>query len=217
MKTDAQILQDVIAELQWEPSVQAAQIGVEVNKGVVTLAGHVDSFSQKWHAERAAQRVAGVRALVVGLEVRLTGLSERTDADIAQAAQNVLQWTSLVPADAIKVMVEHGWVTLTGDVDWQFQRQAATDGVRHLMGVTGVSNQIKIKAARVVSSVKSDIEAALQRSSIADASNIDVALDGSVVTLSGTIQRWDERDTAIYSAWGTPGVYNVIDEMTLEA
>jgi osmotically-inducible protein OsmY len=114
-------------------------------------------------------------------------------------------------------MVEHGWVTLTGDVDWQFQRQAATDGVRHLMGVTGVSNQIKIKAARVVSSVKSDIEAALQRSSIADASNIDVALDGSVVTLSGTIQRWDERDTAIYSAWGTPGVYNVIDEMTLEA
>jgi osmotically-inducible protein OsmY len=217
MKTDAQILQDVIAELQWEPSVQAAQIGVEVNKGVVTLAGHVDSFSQKWHAERAAQRVAGVRALVVGLEVRLTGLSERTDADIAQAAENVLQWTSLVPADAIKVMVEHGWVTLTGDVDWQFQRQAATDGVRHLMGVTGVSNQIKIKAARVVSSVKSDIEAALQRSSIADASNIDVALDGSVVTLSGTIQRWDERDTAIYSAWGTPGVYNVIDEMTLEA
>ena len=215
MKTDTQIRQDVIAELQWEPSVQAAEIGVEVKDGVVTLAGYVDTFSQKWHAERAAQRVVGVRALVVGLAVRLTGLTERTDGDIAQAAGNVLEWTSLVPADAIKVMVERGWVTLTGEVDWQFQRQAATDGVRHLMGVTGVSNQINIKPAAITGSIKSDIEEALRRSSIADASNIYVALDGSVVTLSGTIQRWDERDTAIYSAWGTPGVYNVIDEMTL--
>ena len=142
MKTDSQLQQDVSAELKWEPSVHAARIGVEVKDGVVTLAGQVDSYSEKWNAERAAQRVAGVKAMTTELKVHLTGLSKRTDADIAEAVENVLEWTSSLPAGAIKVMDEGGWVTLSGDVHWQYQRQAATDSVRNLMGVTGVSDQI---------------------------------------------------------------------------
>lgn len=218
MKTDSQLQQDVSAELKWEPSVHAARIGVEVKDGVVTLAGQVDSYSEKWNAERAAQRVAGVKAMTTELKVHLTGLSKRTDADVAEAVENVLEWTSSLPAGAIKVMVEGGWVTLSGDVDWQYQRQAATDSVRYLMGVTGVSDQISIKPSLPVvtaTAVKSDIEAALKRTSIADAKKISVAVHGSDVTLSGTVHSWDERDTATNSAWGTPGVRNVVDMMTL--
>jgi len=215
MKTDSQLQQDISAELKWEPSIHAARIGVEVKDGVVTLAGQVDSYSEKWNAERAAQRVAGVKAMTTELKVHLTGLSKRTDADVAEAVENVLEWTSSLPAGAIKVMVEGGWVTLSGDVDWQYQRQAATDSVRYLMGVTGVSDQISIKPSVTATAVKSDIEAALKRTSIADAKKISVAVNGSDVTLSGTVHSWDERDTATNSAWGTPGVRNVVDRMTL--
>ena len=215
MKTDSQLQQDVSAELEWEPSVHAARIGVEVKDGVVTLAGQVDSYAEKWNAERAAQRVAGVKAMTTELKVHITGLSKRTDADIAEAAENVLEWTSSLPAGAIKVMVEGGWVTLSGDVDWQYQRQAAKDSVRYLMGVTGVGDQISIKPSVTATAVKADIEAALKRTSIADAKRITVAVHGSDVTLSGTVHSWDERDTATNSAWGTPGVRNVVDKMTL--
>jgi osmotically-inducible protein OsmY len=215
MKTDSQLQQDVSAELRWEPSVHAARIGVEVKDGVVTLAGQVDSYSEKWNAERAAQRVAGVKAMTTELKVHLTSLSKRTDADVAQAVENVLEWTSSLPAGAIKVMVEGGRVTLFGDVDWQYQRQAATDSVRTLMGVTGVSDQIGIKPSATATGVKSEIEAALKRTSISDAMNIAVAVHGSEVTLSGTVHSWDERYTAANSAWGTPGVRNVVDLMTL--
>jgi osmotically-inducible protein OsmY len=215
MKTDSQLQQDVSAELKWEPSVQAARIGVEVKDGVVTLAGQVDSYAEKWNAERAAQRVAGVKATTTELKVHLTGLSKRTDGDIAEAVENVLEWTSSLPAGAIKVMVEGGWVTLSGDVDWQYQRQAATDSVRYLMGVTGVSDQIGIKPSVQATAVKSDIEAALKRTAIADAKQISVAVQGSDVTLTGTVNSWDERYTATNSAWGTPGVRNVVDKMTL--
>ena len=215
MKTDDQLQQDVSAELKWEPSIHAARIGVEVKDGIVTLAGEVDSYAEKWSAERAAQRVAGVKAMTTELKVHLTGLSKRTDADIAEAVENVLEWTSSLPAGAVKVMVEGGWVTLSGDVDWQYQRQAATDSVRYLLGVTGVSDQIGIKPSVTATAVKSDIEAALKRTSIADAKQISVAVHGSDVTLSGTVHSWDERNTATNSAWGTPGVRNVVDMMTL--
>ena len=215
MKTDSQLQQDVSAELMWDPSVHAARIGVEVKNGVVTLAGQVDSYAEKWNAERAAQRVAGVKAMATELKVHLTSLSQRTDADIAEAAENVLEWTSSLPAGAVQVMVEGGWVTLSGDVDWQYQRQAATDSVRYLMGVTGVSDQIGIKPSLTATAVKSDIEAALKRTAIADANEISVAVQGSDVTLSGTVYSWNERNTATNSAWGTPGVRNVVDRMTL--
>ena len=215
MKTDSQLQQDVSAQLKWEPSVHAERIGVEVKNGIVTLAGQVDSYAEKWNAERAAQRVVGVKAMATELKVHLKGLSQRTDADIAGAVENVLEWTSALPAGAIKVMVEGGWVTLTGNVDWQFQREAAKDSVRYLLGVVGVSDQIAIKPSVSATAVKSDIEAALKRTAVADAKQIHVEVLGNEVTLTGSVHNWAERETATNSAWGTPGVRNVHDKMTL--
>jgi osmotically-inducible protein OsmY len=215
MKTDAQVQQDVIAELKWEPSVNAEQIGVEVKDGVVTLAGQVGSFAEKWDAERAAQRVSGVRALAVEMDVALPGSSRRADADIARSVENVLQWTTYLPQDRVKVMVEAGWVTLSGELDWDYQRQAAVGAVRYLMGVTGVSDQIRIKAKVSSSVVKADIEAALKRRASSDAHGISVEVRGADVTLTGRVHSWSERDMARSSAWSTPGVRHVVDNLTV--
>ncbi len=215
MKTDAQLQQAVIAQLSWEPAIHATHIGVEVRDGVVTLAGEVASYSEKWHAERAVQRVSGVKALAIELKVKLAGAARRTDADIGQSARNVLDWTSAVESDAVKVQVEEGWVTLSGEVDWQYQKQAALDAVRGLMGVTGVSNEIGIRHKPMASIVKADIDAAIRRSAALDSSEIQVAVRGTDVTLTGLVHSWSERDLATDSAWSSPGVRNVIDEMTM--
>ena len=215
MKTDTQVQQDVIAELKWEPSINAAQIGVEVKDGIVTLHGHVSSYAEKWGAERAAQRVSGVKALELEVDVKLSGSGKRTDPDIAGSAENVLQWTSSLPKDGVKVMVQSGWVTLSGDVDWEYQRQAAAKAVRYLMGVRGVTNQIVIKPKVSLNAVKSDIEAALKRRATADAQKISVDVRGADVTLTGTVHSSSERGLANHAAWGTPGVRNVVDNMTI--
>jgi len=204
-----------MAELKWEPAVHAAQIGVEVEGGIVTLAGEVSSYAEKWNAERAAQRVSGVKGLAVEIKIRLTEFSKRTDADIARSAQNILSWTSSVPTDAVKVLVEGGWMTLSGDVEWQYQRQDAADSVRHLPGVTGLSNQIAIQPAVSACVVQSDIEAALKRRAAVDAKEITVQVNGADVTLTGTVHSWAERDLAQCSAWGSAGVRHVIDKMNL--
>lgn len=213
MKTDTQLKQDVNAELSWEPSVSAAQIGVEVKDGVVTLAGHVGSYAEKWSAERAAQRVSGVKALAVEIDVKLSGSSKRNDTDIARSAEDVLQWTTDLPKDSVKIMVEGGWITLTGDVDWDYQRRAAADAVRYLLGVVGVSNQIVIKSKVSTSIVKSDIEAALKRRAASDAKQISVDVRGSDVTLTGTVHSWSERELAESTAWKSPGVHRVVDNI----
>ena len=215
MKTDSQLQHDVMAELKWEPAVHAEQIGVEVKNGVVTLAGEVSSYTEKWNAERAAQRVNGVKALAVEMKVKLSEFGKRTDADIAESAKNILGWTSSLPADAVKVLVEGGWLTLSGDVEWQYQRQDAADSVRYLSGVTGVSNQIAIKPSLSATVVKSDIEAALKRRAAADAQTITVDVKGGDVTLTGTVHSWSERDLATRSAWGSSGVRKVVDKMNL--
>lgn len=215
MKTDSQLQQDVMAELKWEPAVHAAQIGVEVKDGVVTLAGEVSSYTEKLNAERAAQRVSGVQALAIEMTVKLSQFGLRTDADIAESAKNILSWSSSLPADAVKVLVEGGWLTLSGDVEWQYQRQEAADSVRYLSGVTGVSNQIAIKPPISARVVKSDIEAALKRRASADAKTIAVEVQGADVTLTGTVHSWAERDLAKRSAWGSAGVRNVVDKMNL--
>lgn len=216
MKTDIQLQHDVGEELKWEPQVTSSDIGVEVKDGVVTLSGEVSSYAEKWHAELAAQRVSGVNALAVDLKVKAPGLSGRTDADIARSAENVLEWTTGVPKGSIKVMVERGFITLTGDVDWQYQRLAATASVRFLLGVTGVSDEIAIKPKLKVSAVKTDIETALKRTAVEDAKRIHVEVHGADITLTGKVKSWAERETATTSAWGTPGVKSVIDKMTLD-
>jgi len=215
MKTDQQLQQDVINELAWEPSVNSTQIGVEVKDGIVTLAGHVGSYLEKWEAQRAAQRVSGVKALAVEMDVSLAGSSERNDVDIARAASNVLQWSTYWPEDQIKVLVENGWITLSGELDWEYQREAAERSVRGLMGVIGISNQIVLKSSASWKPVKSEIEAALQRRIHGDARHIMVDVNGADVTLSGTVHSWAERDAARNAAWSTAGVRNVADSLDI--
>ena len=215
VKTDAQVQQDVIAELKWEPSVNATDIGVEVKGGVVTLAGHVDSFAAKWNAERAAQRVSGVQALAVEMDVKLSGSAKRSDADIARSVENTLQWTVYLPKDAVKVMVENGWVTLSGQVDWAYQRDSAAQAVRYLMGVTGLSNDIGLKVSVSPGSVKSDIEAALKRRAHSDTNDISIEVHGTDVTLAGKVHSWSERNLARDAAWCTPGVRSVTNNITI--
>ncbi len=215
MKTDTALQLDVIAELKWEPSVNAANVGVEVKDGIVTLAGHVDTYAEKWDAERAAQRVSGVKAIAVEMDVKLAGSSRRTDSDIARSATNVLEWTTSVPKNSVSVKVENGWLTLSGEVQWEYQRQSAADSVRYLMGVTGISDQILIKPKVSSDAVRTDIEAALKRRAQKDSARISVSVDGHEVTLGGSVHSWSEKDLANHSAWGTPGVRNVIDNMTV--
>jgi osmotically-inducible protein OsmY len=213
MKTDAQVQQDVIDELAWEPAVNGAQVGVAVTDGVVTLSGHLSSYAQKWHAEQAAQRVSGVKALAVELVVNLPGLSQRDDADIARTIENVLEWTAYLPKDAVMAKVEKGWVTLTGEVQWGYQRLSAVSAVQNLMGVTGVSDQIAIKPKTTINGIKSDIEAAFKRRAKAD---ISVEVNGGDVTLMGSVHRWSDRDLAEHAAWSTPGVHSVVNHISVD-
>jgi len=216
MKTDAHVQQDVIAELKWDPEVNATKIGVEVTDGVVTLVGDVSSFAEKWSAERAAQRVSGVAALAIEIKVNLPGQNQRKDADIAHAADSVLHWMAHLPHDAIKVMVEGGWLTLSGEVDWEYQRQAATKAVGQLMGVLGVSDQIVLKHKVSRQVVKKDIEAALKRRAQHEAEQIEVSVLGGDVTLNGKVNSWAERDLAVNSAWSAPGVLSVKANIRVE-
>jgi len=215
MKTDLQVQQDVLAELKWEPSINAADIGVEVKDGIVTLAGHVGSYAEKWDAERVAQRVSGVKALAIEMDVTLPGSSQRNDVDIARAAENVMEWMTYSPKECVKIQVEGGWVTLSGEVECEYQRRAAKNGVRQLMGVKGVSDRITIKPRISTSTVKSSIEAALKRYAHVDTNSIGVAVSGDRVTLSGVVHSWNERSLAERSAWNAPGVRTVIDDMTV--
>lgn len=215
MKTDAQLQQDVIAELKWDPSITDTQIGVSVANGVVTLNGHVDSFAEKWGAEKIVQRVSGVKALAVEIQVDLPSSSKRSDADIARSAENVLEWSSNIFNGHIKVMVEGGWVTLTGEVMWEYQRRTAVNLIRYLRGVTGVSNQIHVKEQASSSSIKADIEAAIKRQAKVDEAAIKVDVNGSEVTLSGKVHSYFERNYAGNSAWRAVGVQKVVNNITV--
>jgi osmotically-inducible protein OsmY len=215
MKTDTQLQSDVIAELSWEPSINAEDIGVEVKDGIVTLAGHVGTYAEKIGAEKATMRVFGVKALAVEMDVKLAGSNKRNDVDIARSVDNVLQWTTYLPKDTVKIKVESGFVTLSGEVAWAFQREVAISAVRFLMGVKGVNDQLVIKPQVSAPVVKADIEAALKRRARKDANEISVSVHGTGVTLSGKVHSWSERELATNTAWGSPGVRSVVDNITL--
>jgi len=213
MKSDQHVQQDVSDELRWEPSINASDIGVVVQDGVVTLTGQVGSYAEKWHAERAAQRVHGVRALTLDIEIMLPGSSHRNDVDIALAIAHAFRWSVYLPTDAIKVVVEQGYVTLSGEVNWDYQRVAAAELVSQLLGVTAVCNQVTLKRETSSTRVKSDIDAALKRRMRDEADSIQVAVDNGDVTLNGSVPSWSEKDLVRHAAWGTTGVHSVIDNL----
>ena len=205
-------------ELEWEPSVDASQIGVAaIQSGVVTLTGTVPTYAEKVSAERAAKRVLGVRVVANDIEVQPIGSMKRTDTDIAQAVLRGLDWDIAVPDEKIKARVDDGWVTLEGEVALQFQRAAAENAVRRLSGVRGVTNEIRLQVRPSVqpTEVKDRIEAALRRSAEIDARGIQVDAKDSMITLRGKVRTWAERDEAERAAWGAPGVLAVKDELTV--
>src|ERR1700680_4491624 len=212
--TDEEIQKDVLAELKWDAQVQPNEIGVSVKDGVVTLTGWVDSYLKKWAAEDGAHRVAGGTDVSNDLEVKL--FSERTYADIAEAAIRALQWDAAVPADKIHVTVSKGWITLKGEVEWQFQKQDAERVVRRLTGVTGVSNLITVKPSTTATELKKRIENALVRNAKVDANKITVEVQGSKAILKGAVRAWVEKEEAERVAWLAPGVTSVEDRITVD-
>ncbi|MET3378083.1 BON domain-containing protein [Variovorax paradoxus] len=217
MKTDTQLRNDILAELTWAPEVKTSDVGVIVKDGVVTLTGHLASHAEKYAVERAVQRVHGVKALAVELTVKLPFDNQRTDADIAMAVECALDWNALVPDDKIQPLVENGWITLAGEVEWGYQRSAAESAVRDLMGVTGVSNLVKVKPKVSPADVEKKIHDALSRQVDREARQLAITVDGSQVTLRGTVHSWTERDAVQGAAWATPGVTVVVNDLLVDA
>ncbi len=213
-KTDLQLKQDIEAELRWDPKVNAAQIGISVDRGAVSLMGTVDNYGQKWAAEDAAKRVSGVRTIAQDLTVKVLGEHTRTDSDIALAVQNALTWDVFVPSN-VTAQVHGGAVTLSGRVSWNYQRDAAERAVRFLAGVVGVSNDISLNPESSTTQVHEKVRAALLRQAKTDSESIAVSTAGGTVTLSGHASSWQCITDAVNAAWAAPGVTHVINSVTI--
>jgi osmotically-inducible protein OsmY len=213
MKTDSDIRADVMAELAWDAAINATGIGVLVKNGVVTLTGHLDTFAEKHAVERAVRRVAGVRGIALELDVKLAAEHKRSDSEIAQAASSALRWSSLVPDERIKIEVEDGWVTLTGEVDWGYQLANAEQSIRPLVGVRGLTNRITIKPRASSSDIGGEITAALTRQAAREAKHLDIEVTGGVVTIRGKVHSLAEHKAAIGAAFAARGVSRVVDKL----
>jgi osmotically-inducible protein OsmY len=217
MKNNAELQKDVQDAIKWEPFLNAAEIGVTVKDGVVTLTGVVDNYTKKFEAEEAAKNVAGVKAVVEKLEVKFNNSWAKTsDGEIATEVLNAFKWNWRVPNDKVKVKVESGWVTLEGELEFNYQADAAKDAVKNLLGVTGVSNNIKIKSTTMEVAEKADIESALKRNwSIYD-NDIDVKVSGHKATLTGTVDSWYQKEEAGRITFNAPGVWSVDNELVVD-
>jgi osmotically-inducible protein OsmY len=215
MKTDDEIKRDVEEELRWDPDIDSTNIAVTVKDGVVTLAGFVPSYSQKFQAENDAKRVAGVVAVANDIEVRVPALDQRPDPDIARDAVNALRNQLPYSSQNIKVVVHDGWITLEGEVEWNYQRERAEDAVRWVKGVKGVVNSVQVKPKVTPTDIKKKIEEAFKRSAEVDANQIQVETRDGEVILKGTVHSWFEREEAERAAWSAPGVKKVEDHITI--
>ena len=213
-KTDIELKQDIEAELRWDPKVNAAQIGVTVDKGAVSLLGEVDTYPEKWAAEEAVKRIGGVRAVAQDLKVKLQTTHKRSDSEIAKAAQDALEANVFVPT-TVTAKIADGWVTLEGQAAWNYQRDAAEQAVRNLVGVVSVQNEIAIKPQLTATEVKEKVRTALQRQATNDADSIHVETSGGTVTLSGTASTWRATEAAATAAWTAPGVNDVVNHLML--
>jgi osmotically-inducible protein OsmY len=216
MKTDAEIRRDVESELQWDPSVDDKNVAVIVNDGVATLTGEVCHFAEKWAAEDITKRVSGVRAIANEIKVNIPLSGARSDTDIAEAAANALLWNIATGTAPIKPVVTGGWVTLSGKVQWGFQKTAAESAIRYLMGVKGVTNDIVVASTVKVADVKQKIEDAFKRHALLDAKGIEVKVDRSTVTLKGHVHTWQEHADAAHAAWAAPGVNYVENRLMIQ-
>jgi len=216
MKLDTEIRKDVETELEWDPSIDNRKIGVIVNDGVVTLHGEVAHFAGRWAAEDIAKRVVGVRAVANEIQVKIPSSAARSDTEIAEAAANALRWHVVIAAEQIKAVVTDGWITLSGQVGWGFQKTAAENAVRHLIGVKGVINDIAVASTVKVADVMQQIEDAFKRHAMLDAKDIEVKVDRSMVTLKGHVHTWQERDDAALAAWAAPGVISVDNRLSVQ-
>jgi osmotically-inducible protein OsmY len=217
MKTDSEIKKDVLSELQWDPLISETKVGVTVNEGVVTLTGHLDTYAEKVAAKRAAGRVSGVKAIALEIDVIPAGIHQRSDTEIALAVEHALSWNTSVPQDRVKVTVEKGWVTLTGDLDWNFQRRAVERMVRPLKGVVGISDNIQLRTLPVPLKLQERIQEALTRQAMREARRIEVSVEGSEVTLRGHVHSWAERNAVEGASWSAPGVTCVNNQVLVEA
>jgi osmotically-inducible protein OsmY len=216
MRTDADIRRDVESELRWDPRIGDSTIGVVVRDGVVTLTGEVGHVGGKWTAEEATKRVKGVRAIANDIEIKIHGAGVRSDSDLAEAAAGTLRWNVPTGAEQIQAIVKDGYVTLSGQVRWGYQKISAETAIRNLVGVKGIVNDIVVTNAITASEVKQQIEDAFNRYASRDSKAIDVQVIGSTVTLKGHVRTWQEREDAARSAWATPGVGNVDNQLYLQ-
>jgi osmotically-inducible protein OsmY len=217
MRTDSQLQHDVIAELKWEPLLREAEIGVSAKDGVITLTGTVDGYAKKTEAEDAVKRVIGVKAVVEKIEIKYpSSWAKKDDSDIAAEIVNAFKWNPDIPSSQVTARVEKGWVSLEGQVEWNFQSDAAKESVRSLSGVAGVSNNIKVKSRTEDAIEKSNIESALKRNWTVSDKDIRVTVSGHKATLNGTVYSWYQRDEAERIAWNAPGVWNVANELVVD-
>lgn len=215
MKTDVQIREDVLDELMWEPMLKPAEIGVAVTDGIVTLSGYVNDYSKKLAAEKAVKRVKGVKAVAEDIQVRLPFEMQKDDEEIAGEVVNALKWNTNIPDEKISVKVDNGWVTLDGELEWQFQRDAALTAVRDLVGINGVINLLKLKPVLSTSIIKSNIRKALERNADLEADKISIDTSDSTVTINGKVHSWSEKSEAERAIWATPGVAKVINHLEI--